>query len=218
MVTSRTHKLVGTPRLAVLLIAGLGASLASAQTDQPGGPGGAAAFPESPGDSAPSDPNPPPPPAFPATGDVAETLSPQAMLERAAEIVARIESAHEQLQLLLEESADQRDVVMVLCVSDKNNQVQLALDTAKERSASMSEAIESGDELRARHEFRLLVVVGDSVREIAVDASQCLGGDDVPTQWTLIADVDSSVPQMDPKELPFADVAAIVPVVGSPTQ
>ncbi len=213
MVTSRTHKIFGSSRAAVMLAAVLCASLASAQTDQPNT---SAAFP----DAATTDDATPvsPPPAFPAAGDPTEALPPQAMLERAAEILANIESAHDQLQVLLDDSAEQRDVVMVLCVSDKNNQVQLALDTAKERSAAMIEAIESGDELRARHEFRLLVVVGDSVREIAVDVSQCLGGDDVPTQWTLIANVDSSVPEMDPKELPFADVAAIVPVVGSPTQ
>jgi hypothetical protein len=150
--------------------------------------------------------------------DPAANLTPQQMVQQAGTIVEKITQAHQSLSSMLGDSKNKRDVVLVLCVSDKANQVQLALDTAKERSKAMNEALESGDDQRARHEFRLLVVVGDSVQEITVDASQCVGGEDVPTEWSLIANVDSSVPKMDPKEPSFVEVTAVVPVVGSPTQ
>jgi hypothetical protein len=137
--------------------------------------------------------------------------------ERGKAIVARIDSVEDQIAAMLETAQDQRDVVRVLCLADKNNQVGLALGTAKDRNASLLAALTRGSEARARHEYRLLAVVSERVEFLVAEANQCLGEEAGPVgDSTLVVNVDPNLPAPDPAAVATPPIAAVVPLVPSP--
>lgn len=169
-------------------------------------------------------------PAEPSTGATTGMVAPSSATNagdgmtidqiktKAKTIVGRVSSVEDQIRAMLETAQDQRDVVRVLCLADKNNQVGLALGTARDRNASLLAALTRGSEARARHEFRLLSVVSERVEFLVAEANQCLGEEAGPFgDSTLVVDVDPNLPAADPAEVATPPIGAVVPLVPSPT-
>lgn len=140
------------------------------------------------------------------------------MKTRGAAIVARIEAIENQISAMLMTAKEDRQVVRVLCLTDRRNQVSLALGTARDRQSSLAAALDRGADGRARHEFRLLAVVGENVELVSAEANLCLGGEAGPVgESSLDVEIDPNLPALDPGIVPVAPIVALVPLVASPT-
>lgn len=148
----------------------------------------------------------------------AEQASLAEMKGTADRTIARIDSVEDQLAIMLDGAKEERSVVRVLCLTDKSNQVALALGTAKDRQASMLAALARSASGRAKHEYRLLIVVGDRVELLSAEANQCLGGEaGMVGESSLTVDIDPSLPAPDPGVLPVVPVVLVVPLPASAT-
>jgi hypothetical protein len=111
----------------------------------------------------------------PAGSGTEEQLSPEQMLARAKQFVGGIEQASGSISRQLQAARKDRDVVRVLCLSDKLNQVDVALGSAQDRMGSLRGAAERADVDRTRHEYTVLEVLNDRVRVLVNESNQCVG-------------------------------------------
>ena len=88
-------------------------------------------------------------------------LSPDERLDRAKGFVGAIERAAQSIQRDLQSARKERDVVRVLCLNDKLNQVDVALRSAQDRVSALGAAVDRKDADRARHEYTVLEVLND---------------------------------------------------------
>lgn len=145
-------------------------------------------------------------------------VSADQMKAQASHAQSRIEAVKSQIQAMLDSAQEDRNVVRVLCLTDKRNQVDLALATVKDRHAAMLGALARGALTQARHEYRLLIVVFDRAEVLGAESNQCLGQEaGIAGESSLLVDVDPELPAPDPGVVPLAPIVAIVPVVASAT-
>lgn len=143
------------------LVAGASASEAFAQTRAP-----AAAAPTPPAiDLAPPQ----------VSASATQQLSPEEMVASGKAFVAGIEQASGSISRQLQAARKDRDVVRVLCLSDKLNQVDVALSSAQDRLNALRGAAERSDVDRTRHEYTVLEVLNDRVRVLINESNQCVG-------------------------------------------
>jgi hypothetical protein len=137
-------------------------------------------------------------------------LSPDQRLERAKGFVDTIEHAAQSIQRQLQSARKDRDVVRVLCLNDKLNQVDVALRSARDRVAALGAAVDRKDTDRSRHEFTVLEVLNDRVRTLVNESSQCIGEE---TGFIGEAEVSVSIdPNLPDGNTGFAlDSAALPP-------
>jgi hypothetical protein len=122
------------------------------------------------------------------------------MLGRAKQFVAGIEQASGSISRQLQAARKDRDVVRVLCLSDKLNQVDVALGSAQDRMGSLRGAAERSDVDRTRHEYTVLEVLNDRVRVLVNESNQCVG-----EETGFIGEAEVSV-SVDPN-LPTAETS-----------
>jgi hypothetical protein len=125
-------------------------------------------------------------------------LSPEEMLNRAKQFVAGIEQSSGSISRQLQAARKERDVVRVLCLNDKLNQVDVALGSAQDRLGSLRTAAARSDADRSRHEYTVLEVLNDRVRVLVNESNQCVG-----EETGFIGEAEVSV-SVDPN-LPNAD-------------
>lgn len=104
-----------------------------------------------------------------------QQLTAEEMVARAKAFVAGIEQASGSISRQLQAARKDRDVVRVLCLSDKLNQVDVALGSAQDRLNAVRGAAERADTDRTRHEFTVLEVLNDRVRVLVNESNQCVG-------------------------------------------
>lgn len=109
------------------------------------------------------------------TGRAGTELAPGERVERGKEFVAGIERAAQSIQRQLQSARRDRDVVRVLCLNDKLNQVDVALRSAQDRATALNAAAERNDSDRSRHEYTVLEVLSDRVRVLVDESNQCIG-------------------------------------------
>lgn len=145
-------------------------------------------------------------------------LSPAQMRDEAENYLPEMERGAGTVRKMLSEAREQRDVVKVLCLNDKLNQIDVATRSARDRMPNLRNASDKNDPDRARHEFTVIQVLRDRVRSLVAEANQCIGeetgfvGD---TQLTV--EVDPTIPD-DPSNFPDDPVVSQPPVLASPTQ
>lgn len=110
-----------------------------------------------------------------ATGSASQQMTAEEMVARAKAFVAGIEQASGSISRQLQAARKDRDVVRVLCLSDKLNQVDVALSSAQDRLNSLRGAAERADVDRTRHEYTVLEVLNDRVRVLINESNQCVG-------------------------------------------
>ncbi len=101
--------------------------------------------------------------------------SPAEQLAQAETLLGKIQGASQTINDQLRIARKERDVVRVLCLNDKLNQVDVALSSAKDRMAALSMAVQRKDADRSRHEFTVLDVLADRVQALVNESSQCVG-------------------------------------------
>lgn len=161
-------------------------------------------------------PGAPAPPELATQRDV--NLSPDQMLTQARSYMPGMEQGAGAVRKQLSEARQARDVVKVLCLNDKLNQIDVAIRAARERLPNLELAAGRKDTDQARHEFTVIQVLRDRVRSLVAEANQCIGeetgfiGD---TQITV--DIDPTIPD-DPSNFPDDPLISQPPTVSSPTQ
>jgi len=152
--------------LIALMLLGAGASMRNAFAQDLGGaqPGDAV-------DGKPSVDLAPPRGSAPPNAEA----SPEEMLARAKQFVIGIEQSSGSISRQLQAARKDRDVVRVLCLNDKLNQVDVALGSAQDRLDSLRTAVTRSDADRSRHEFTVLEVLNDRVRVLINESNQCVG-------------------------------------------
>jgi hypothetical protein len=136
-------------------------------------------------------------------------LSPDQRLERGKGFVDTIERSAQSIQRQLQSARKDRDVVRVLCLNDKLNQVDVALRSARDRVAALGAAVDRKDADRARHEYTVLEVLNDRVRTLVNESSQCIG-----EETGFIGEAEVSV-SIDPN-LPDGDTGFALDSVALP--
>jgi len=102
-------------------------------------------------------------------------LAPEEMLTRANQFVSGIEQSSGSISRQLQAARKDRDVVRVLCLNDKLNQVDVALGSAQDRLSSLRTAVSRADADRSHHEYTVLEVLNDRVRVLVNESNQCVG-------------------------------------------
>jgi adenosyl cobinamide kinase/adenosyl cobinamide phosphate guanylyltransferase len=146
-------------------------------------------------------------------------LAPAERLAQGQEIVVAIEAASQAIQRQLQSARKDRDVVRVLCLNDKLNQVDVALSSAQDRLGSLRTAIEHSDADRARHEYTVLEVLNDRARVLVNESNQCVGEETgFIGEAEVSVSVDPNLPDPDTTTDPGSNTPPPPPDIVSPIE
>jgi len=162
----------------------------------------------------------PPAPQPAATTDPQRdvTGSPQQLLADAKAFVPAMDRTASVVRRQLAEARENRDVVRVLCLNDKLNQIDLAIRTANDRIEALNAAVSENDAVRAKHEYTVAQVLRERVTTLGGEANACIGeqtgflGDS-----RVKVDIDPTVADTDPSEPTDPPQIVEPPVLTSPT-
>jgi hypothetical protein len=156
---------------------------------------------------------------------------PVAALQRGEEIVKATRSARRAVNTQLAQAKSERDIVKILCLSDKARQLEIARRSGDDRLGALRAAARDGRTDSIAHELLVLEALSERVGAIATESSECIGeeaGQD--SEATLDLQLSPLLPNADPSsavQRPFADASAPAtfpgdsisppPVVASPT-
>lgn len=127
--------------------------------------------------------------------------SPQQMLSDAKGYLPAMDRNASVVRRQLAEARDNRDVVRVLCLNDKLNQIDLAIRTANDRLDALNAAVTENDAVRAKHEYTVVQVLRDRVTTLGGEANQCVGEETgFVGESKVKVDIDPSVADIDPSE------------------
>jgi hypothetical protein len=161
-----------------------------------------------------------PAPATATSEEEIAKLTPQEMLQRAAEYPKEMDESHGQVKRMLGEAKKEHDVVKVLCLDDKHKQMEVAKGAAKDRLEALRSAVQrpAADKDGATHEFTILNVLRERIQTLLTEANQCVGEDtDYTGKTTLTVDIDPGLPDVDPSKNPDDNFVVDPPVLSSPT-
>jgi len=157
----------------------------------------------------------PPPPDASAGVARQVTLSPQEQVAQAEGFVSRMESTRNSVRRQLETARTQRDVVKVLCLNDKLNQIDVAIRSAKERKQALEAAAQRNDADLASHEFTILGVLRQRTDQLTAEANQCIGEEGVSIDEAAVNVTIEDLPKEDPSEYPSSDIVVDLPTCAS---
>ena len=129
-----------------------------------------------------------------------QDLSLEQRMARGNQFVTAMDRASQSINRQLQAARKERDVVRVLCLTDKLSQVDVALSSAQDRLGALRTAVERADADRSRHEYTVLEVLNDRVRVLVNESNQCVG-----EETGFIGDAEVSV-SVDPN-LPDPETA-----------
>lgn len=196
MTMTSTNKLIPAA-LVVLTLGGLG--IASAQNAT------SAASTTSPGAAPASNP---------------AEVTPQQMRIQAQTFLPQMDQSAQTVRRQLEQSRESRDVVKVLCLNDKLNQIDVAIRAARDRMPALVAALDKNDTDNSRHEFAVLQVLRDRVRTLVQESNQCIGEEaGFVGESKVIVAIDPGIPSNDQTILPpQQDTIISLPPPASPIQ
>ena len=143
-------------------------------------------------------------------------LSPQEQLKQADVFLVRMGVTGTNVRHLLEQARAQRDVVKTLCLNDKLNQIDVAQRSARDRRASLDQAVKRSDSDLANHEFTILTVLRQRVEQLSAEANQCIGEEAVLFGETkIVTTIDPNLPREDPSSYPDNPIVSLPPPCAS---
>src|SRR5262245_26586881 len=158
---------------------------------------------------------PPPPVELGGGQDVA--LTPDQMSAQAKGFLPEMDRGATTVRRQLADARERRDVVRVLCLNDKLNQIDLAIRTASDRMEALNSAASQKDADRTKHEYTVVQVLRERVKTLVSEANQCIGEETgFIGESKVIVDIDPTLPDPDP-DFPEDPVVSIPPVISSPT-
>ncbi len=128
-------------------------------------------------------------PGQPDNGAKVVNLSPADELEQAKGFVGSMDHIREGVRRDLEEARQKGDVVKKLCLDDKLNQLDVALQKATDREKALEAAVKASDAELSNHEYTILSVLNQRAQALDAEAKLCIGKE-------IVAVGDSST-QMD---------------------
>jgi hypothetical protein len=146
-------------------------------------------------------------------------MLPAERLERGKAIVATLERASQSIQRELSTARDDRDVVRVLCLNDKLNQVDVALRSGQDRLAALAASVEGTDPARSQHELTVLEVLNERVRVVVNESSQCIGEEaGFAGEAEVSVSIDPNLPAAETGSAPDALSVPPPPNISSPIE
>lgn len=146
------------------------------------------------------------------------SLTPQQMDAEARKYLPEMERGQAGVKHMLDQARQARDVVKVLCLTDKLNQMDVAIRSTRDRIAPLKTAAERNDVDRAKHEFTVMQVLRDRVKQLVAEANQCIGEETgFVGESRLTVEIDPNLPPVDPSEYPPDQLESPPPVLSSPT-
>ncbi len=137
-------------------------------------------------------------------------LSPEQMVAEAKKMQPQMEQEASSVRLQLEHARAARDVVKVLCLNDKLNQIDVAVRSATDRVSSLELAANRKDQDRARHDYAVIQVLRDRVKGLVTEANQCIGEETgFVGESTVKVEIDPTIPD-DPSQYPEIPVETVV--------
>ena len=147
------------------------------------------------------------------------TLTPDQMLAEGERHLPEMERGGTVVRRQLEQAREARDVVKVLCLNDKLNQIDVAVRSARDRLTSLRSAVGRKDQDRSKHEFTVIQVLRDRVRALLAEANQCIGEETgFVGESRVTVDIDPAIPPEDPSDYPDNPIVSDPPVISSPTR
>ncbi len=144
-------------------------------------------------------------------------LSPTEMQTKAEGYLPEMERGASGVRRQLSAAREAHDVVKVLCLNDKLNQIDVAIRSAQERMQNLRAAVKSNDSDVSRHEFTVVQVLRDRVRSLIAEANQCIGEEvGFVGETEIVVDIDPTIPE-DPSDFPDDPLLSQPPVISSPT-
>ena len=157
---------------------------------------------------------PPPPVELGGGRDV--NLTADQMVQAAKAFPPEMDRGAGTVRRLLADARERRDVVRVLCLNDKLNQIDLAIRTANDRMEALNSAASQKDSDRTKHEFTVVQVLRERVKTLVSEANQCIGEETgFVGDSKIIVTVDPTLPDPDP-DFPEDTVVSLPPVISSP--
>ncbi len=140
-------------------------------------------------------------------------LSPQDELAEARRIEQRGQTISRRIQSMLDQARRDKDIVRLTCLNDKLTQINTNLRTLSDRIGRLQSAIEAGDTDRRDHEFTVISVLDQKLRNLEQEANQCIGQDAFETGATRVeVDVEPGTPEEQPERLTLhiGDISVVV--------
>lgn len=146
-------------------------------------------------------------------------MTPQQMLQKADIYLQGMEQGASSVRRQLEKAREARDVVKVLCLNDKLNQINVAVRTASERRGSLSAAVERNNGAdRARHEYTVIEVLRNRLLILVKEANQCIGEEiGFAGEARLTVSVNPELPTEGESVFPEEPVISMPPTLSSNT-
>ncbi len=161
---------------------------------------------------------PPPAPPTPSADSREVVGTPQQLLAEAKAFAPAMDRTASVVRRQLAEARENRDVVRVLCLNDKLNQIDLAIRTANDRIEALNAAVTENDAVRAKHEYTVAQVLKDRVTTLGGEANACIGEQSGFVDESRVkVDIDPNVADTDPSEPTDPPIIVEPPVLTSPT-
>jgi hypothetical protein len=126
-------------------------------------------------------------------------VSPSDQATLADQYVTKMQASATRVRHLLDEARRAKDVVKTTCLSDKLAQLEVAVKSARERAASLKQAIARGDTDVRNHEFTVLNVLRQRSEQLDAEANQCIGEEiGFPGETRSSFKVDPNIAPVDP--------------------
>lgn len=148
----------------------------------------------------------------PPAANATDVVTPQQMRAQAQTFLPQMDQSAQTVRRQLEQSREARDVVKVLCLNDKLNQIDVAIRAARDRMPVLTSALDKNDSENSRHEFAVLQVLRDRVRTLVQESNQCIGEEaGFVGESKVIVSIDPGIPSNDPTVFPSDTSVIFVP-------
>jgi hypothetical protein len=137
-------------------------------------------------------------------------LTPEQMVAEAKKAQPQMDQEASSVRLQLEHARAARDVVKVLCLNDKLNQIDVAVRSAADHVSSLELAAGRKDLDRSRHDYAVVQVLRDRVKGLVIEANQCIGEETgFVGESTVKVEIDPTIPE-DPSQYPDVPIETVV--------
>lgn len=144
-------------------------------------------------------------------------LTGREQLVQSDKYMAKMKEAKGQMERLVGQAKQEKDIIKVNCVNDKISQTNSLMTVADESQTSLKSAVARSNQASSNHEFSKLTITYQKVTLLAQEAEACIGEEISYVGETQVeTEVDKNIPQEDPTVTPPAPLPAVRPPLASP--
>jgi len=105
------------------------------------------------------------------------TVSGQDMIKQGREYRTNMDKVLAELQIMVEQSRKQKDVIRLNCVMDKLAQVKVSMNIADEAVQKLQEGVARNDDGSSFHEYTRITIVNQKVQVLQNEGQTCVGAE-----------------------------------------